>query len=215
MKIISLNIGQRKTIVYNGKEEQTGIYKNPVSTPVLLTSEGVAGDNVVDRRYHGGTDKACYAYGLGAYRYWKTIYPEVEMPFGMFGENLTIDGLDETKLYIGQTFHVGDATLQVSQPRIPGYKLGIRFGDKSIVKRFQQSDFSGVYFRVLEQGAVNVGDKLIEIKTAYPKNIMVAQVYQLFKGGKFDSSLAETALNEPFMSESIKNDIQIKLNKAK
>lgn len=211
MKVVSVNIGQRTTIVYNGKEEQTGIYKSAVKTPIFLGRQGVTADQVVDRRYHGGEDKACYAYSLQAYGYWKEKFSEVEMPPGMFGENLTIDGLDETTLYIGQIFRVGRAIIQVSQPRIPCYKLGIRFGDKRIVKLFQQSDFSGSYFRVIQEGMVAVGDELILQPNSPTRHITVAQVYSLFKGREADENLIQKALAEETLSESIKVDIRRKL----
>lgn len=212
MKIVSVNIGKRTSIVFNGTEVETGIYKHPISS-IFLRVQAVDLDNVVDRRYHGGSDKACYAYGLQAYHYWKTAFPDVEMPMGMFGENLTIDGLNEIELFIGQTFKVGQAIIQISQPRIPCYKLGIRFGDKRIVKQFQQSDFSGVYFRVLQEGQVSANDALVEQETAHKKNITVAQVYSLFKGGIPDPVLVEKALEEPLLSESIKVDIRRKSKK--
>lgn len=210
MRIVSVNIGKRITIVYNGKEEETGIYKYPVEGSIFLGKQGVIDDHVVDRRYHGGTDKACYTYGLQAYAHWKVAFPEVEMPLGMFGENLTIEGLDETKNYIGQVYKVGEAFIQVSQPRIPCYKLAIRFNDKRIVKLFQQSDFSGVYFRVLHEGRVAIGDELVEQENGLAKFITVAQVYQLFKGGGFNPIWLEKALNDPYLSESMKVDLRRK-----
>ncbi len=215
MRVVSLNIAQPKTIVYNGREEQTGIYKVPVNYPVMLTKEGVVDDHVIDKRYHGGSDKACYGYGLPAYHYWKTIYPDMEMPFGLFGENITAEGLNETHLYIGQVFTLGEATIQVSQPRIPCYKLGIRFNDKSIVRRFQQSNFSGVYFRVLKNGHVSSGDEFIFQESDAKKNITVSEVFGLFQGGGLNRKLAETALNEPYLAHSIKTDIRRKMEQLK
>jgi len=213
LKVVSVNIGQRTTIVYNGKEEQTGIFKFAVKSPIFLGKQGVSTDQVVDRRYHGGEDKACYAYSWQAYHYWQYKFPEVEMPLGMFGENLTINGLDETTLYIGQVFRVGRAIIQVSQPRIPCYKLGIRFGDKRMVKLFQQSDFSGIYFRVIQEGMVAVGDELILQTDSPTQNITVAQVYSLFKGREADVFLVQKALAEETLSESIKVDIRRKLGR--
>jgi MOSC domain-containing protein YiiM len=208
LKVVSVNIGERTTIFYNGKEEETGIYKYPVQNPIYIERNGVNGDHVVDKRYHGGVDKACYAYGLNGYDFWKKQFPDLEITYGIFGENLTIAGLDETNLFIGQIFSVGEALIQVSQPRIPCYKLGIRFNDMGMVKQFQQADFSGVYFRVLQDGHVQVGDDLFPEKNISSKNITVAEVYSLFKGVTKDQNLAKKALEDPFLSESIKTNIR-------
>jgi len=208
VKVVSVNIGVRTPIVYNGKNEETGIYKYSSKVPIFLAKSGVKDDHVVDRRYHGGIDKASYAYGLGGYAFWKKQYPEKEMLPGMFGENLTIEGLDETNLFIGQEFRVGGALIQVSQPRIPCYKLGIRFNDMSMVKQFQVADFPGAYFRVLEEGFVKVADEVVLLDPKDIGNITVAQVFSLFRGGTLNVHLIEKALQEPFLSESIKTNIR-------
>ena len=122
MKIISTNIGKPQTIEWRGNQIQTGIYKNSVNHPISLESEDVLNDHVMDRRYHGGTDKACYLYSADHYKMWSELYPDVEMPWGMFGENLTVKGLNEAEINIGDTFQIGNAVVQATQPRQPCFK---------------------------------------------------------------------------------------------
>ncbi len=150
MEIISTNIGQRKTVTLNGKRYETGIFKYSVNHHLQLGKLDVHGDNVIDRKYHGGIDKACYLYSEDHYPYWKNNYPELDWKHGMFGENLTVKNSNEKKIYIGDTYEVGSSIIQVSQPRQPCFKLGIRFKNQSITKKFIDYGYSGVYFRVIK-----------------------------------------------------------------
>ncbi|WP_242093013.1 MOSC domain-containing protein [Aestuariivivens sediminicola] len=158
MKIISTNIAKSRTIIWNGKQETTGIYKAPTEAPIFLGKNDVKGDEVTDRRYHGGEFKACYMYPADQYPYWKALYPQLQWQWGMFGENLTVEGLDETRLFIGDIYKVGGALVQITQPREPCYKLGIRFGNQLIIKQFIDHGYSGTYIRVLKAGYVSIGD---------------------------------------------------------
>src|SRR5690606_29793566 len=127
MKVISTNGGERRSVRWSGKMYETGIFKFPVKEGISLGFSDVVGDAVVDRKYHGGEDKACYAFSKDEYSFWENRYPKIEFTDGMFGENLTIEGLNETELFIGDTFQIGDAIIQVSEPRQPCVKLNIRF----------------------------------------------------------------------------------------
>ena len=127
MKIISTNIGSPVIFSWKGREVATGLFKYPVPSPIMLEKEDVTNDHVIDRRYHGGTDKACYFYSADNYDYWKSLYPKMEMQFGMFGENLTVEGLSEENINIGDVFKIGNAVVQVTQPRQPCFKLNFRF----------------------------------------------------------------------------------------
>ncbi|MDF0715463.1 MOSC domain-containing protein [Muricauda sp. 334s03] len=178
MKIISTNLGGPTKIVWNGKETMTGIYKYPVDKPIYLDTEDVQGDTVVDRKYHGGTYKACYLFSADNYPYWKEKYPLLDWNWGMFGENLTIEGLDESKLRIGSTYKLGTALVQITQPREPCYKLGIRFGNQDILKQFIDHGFPGTYIRVLESGKVIVGDTM-ELVEESKAPLTVQQFYNL------------------------------------
>ena len=177
MKIVAVNVGGKKEILWKGKLIETGIFKYAVEEPVFLDVEHVKDDVICDRKHHGGVDQAVYGYSLKHYQYWKEIYPNVDWQYGMFGENLTIDDLDETQLHVGDRFQVGHAILEVTKPRVPCLKLGLRFNDMKIVKKFWNSTFSGVYFKVLKTGFVRSEDVFIPLKLC-KENPTIAEVYQ-------------------------------------
>jgi MOSC domain-containing protein YiiM len=164
MKIVATNIGKRKKVTWENTKVDTGIFKFPVDVPFFLDVEEVKGDAICDRENHGGIDQAIYGYSLRHYEYWKPLYPDLVWNLGMFGENLTIDDLDERNIYVGDTFKVGEAILEATLQRSPCYKLGIRFNDMTIVKQFWNTTFCGVYFKVLQTGFVKVGDEFCQIK---------------------------------------------------
>lgn len=180
MKISSVNIGVRKEIQWKNSLVTTGIFKYPVKEAISLGLENVANDAVVDRIYHGGFDKAVYAYGENHYAHWQKLYPNLEFNFGMFGENLTISRLCEDQIFVGDTFEVGSAIIEVTKPREPCYKLGVRFGDAKVIKQFWNDNKCGVYFKVLQIGQVRVGDALKLVKH-HAGNLTIAQVYQNIK----------------------------------
>lgn len=204
MKIVSTNIGEARVLEHNGKEVKTGIFKFPVEEGIYLEAEDVVNDNVMDRRYHGGTDKACYLYSADHYKYWQNLYPELDLPWGMFGENLSVEGLHEADVKIGNIYKIGDAVVQATQPRQPCFKLQYRFHDKEIVRKFVDSGFSGVYVRVLENGHVKAGDSmsLIEEKNA----VSIQQVYQWIYAADFNPEVKK-AINDPFIAASCKKDL--------
>jgi len=180
MKVISVNIGEKRTINYKGKIVETGIFKSPVETSIFLGEEDVVNDAVIDRRYHGGTDKAVYAYSKNHYAYWKEIYPDLDWKYGMFGENLTISNLEETEIHIGNQYKLGEAIIEVTQPREPCFKLGLVFNTQKILKQFWNSTMCGVYFKVLQTGNVTVNDTLILIKNC-ETSPTIAEVYSTKK----------------------------------
>ncbi len=160
MKIIATNIARPRTILWNGKEEVTGIYKEPVSTPIHLGKEHVRNDEVSDLSVHGGSYKACYLFASGHYSYWKKRYPHLQWNWGMFGENLTVEELDERELLIGSTYRIGTALARVSEPRQPCYKLGIKFGTQEVLRHFIAHGHPGTYVSILEEGNVHVDDDM-------------------------------------------------------
>ena len=207
MKIISTNIGKPQIIDWRGKEVKTGIYKYSVPHPIFLGEEDVENDHVIDRRYHGGVDKACYLYSADHYKYWQQFYPELEMPWGMFGENLTVEGLHEAEVNIGDTFQIGEVVVQATQPRQPCYKLGIRFGTQKMVRQFVDSGFAGIYVRVLQKGKVKTGD---EVVLADKKDsLSIQKVFELLYLTDFKEEMDnfERAINDPFIAESCRNDL--------
>lgn len=180
MIVKSVNIGEKKTIEYKGKIVETGIFKLPVKNAIFLGEEDVVGDAVIDRKYHGGIDQAVYGYSENHYEYWKKLYPNLDWQYGMFGENLTISNLEETEIHIGNTYQLGEVILEVTKPREPCFKLGLRFGTQAILKQFWNATKSGIYFKVLKTGKVNVGDTLILVKKN-ENSATIAEVYETKK----------------------------------
>jgi MOSC domain-containing protein YiiM len=164
MKIISTNIAKPTTFIWNGKKETTGIYKKPTNKPIYLTKNDVLNDEVSNRLNHGGYYKACYIFSSEQYPYWKSLYPTLDWSWGMFGENLTVSDFDETKVFLGDIYEVGEALVQVAQYREPCYKFGYKFGTQKVLKQFIAHGFGGTYLSILKEGHVAVGDqfKLIE-----------------------------------------------------
>lgn len=183
MRIISTNIGARKEIDWKGKIVTTGIFKFPVTHSIFLDVGSVMGDEISDKKHHGGILQAVYGYSYKHYEYWESLYPKVNFQKGIFGENLTIDDLDETDIHQGDTFKVGEAIIEATVQRNPCMKLGVRFDDMSIVKQFWNTTFCGIYFKVLQTGFVSSGDEFIPIKTC-PENPTIAQLYAAEKISK-------------------------------
>lgn len=212
MQVLSTNIAQIRTIEINGISHQTGIYKKPVSEGIFLERMDVKNDQVIDRKYHGGTDKACYLYAADHYSYWREKYPMPDWSWGMFGENLTIHGMDESQIHIGDEYLIGTALVQVSQPRQPCFKLGVRLGNQEAVNEFWLSSFPGVYVRVLIEGEVKAGDFLI------PKKInenapSITEVFSLFSNRKEDVALYNKVIADHLLAESCRNDLIRKQNR--
>jgi MOSC domain-containing protein YiiM len=207
MQIVSCNIGEPVTLEWRGQLVQTGIFKNGTDDPVFLGLEDVLNDHVIDRRYHGGLDKACYLYSADHYPFWKNKYLNMDWKWGMFGENLTVLGLNESEIRIGDTYRIGAAIVQVSQPRQPCFKLGIRFGDQKVVDDFLESSFPGVYVRVLQSGYVCRGDELVLLERNN-KSLSVSRVFSIFRKNRTNMELIREAIVEPFLAESCRMDIQ-------
>jgi len=176
MKIISTNIGERKEIDWKGKKVTTGIFKYSINEPIFLDVETVKEDTICDREHHGGIDQAVYGYSLKHYDYWKDLYPNLDFEYGIFGENLTIDDLEETELHVGDTFKVGGCIVEVTKPRQPCMKLGVRFNNMKVVKQFWNTSMSGVYFKILQTGSVKTGDEFELIKKC-SENPTIADIY--------------------------------------
>lgn len=206
MKVVSTNVGEKRVVEWRGKPVETGIFKYPVSEGILLEHEDVKGDSVVDRRYHGGIDKACYAYSADFYDYWKALHPELEWDFGMFGENLTVTGLDERAVFIGDIYAVGEALVEVSQPREPCFKLNVRFNSSKTVKEFVAYGRSGTYLRVVKNGWVHPGDEF-KLQKRASSEVSVYDVFQMIYQ-KGNDHLRELALNHTALAISAKEAIR-------
>jgi len=177
MKVISVNLGEKRKIQWKKKLVETGIFKFPVESPIFLDTKDVQQDSVVDRKYHGGIEQAVYAYGENHYGYWRELYPDLDWNYGMFGENLTITHLDETKINVGNIYQLGETKIEVTKPRQPCYKLGIRFNNPKVVKQFWNSTKSGIYFKILETGYVAKNDELILLENDI-ENPTIAEIYK-------------------------------------
>lgn len=174
----------------------TSIFKAPVEGRVAIRGHNFAGDRQSDLTVHGGPYKAVYCYPVEHYRFWGEELPDADLPFGAFGENLTTEGLAEDAVHIGDRYRIGSALLQVTQPRMPCYKLGIRFGRPDMVKRFWQSGRSGIYFSVVKEGDVGAGDG-IEREAAGPEGVSIRDVVRLYRGDEQSQELLERALRAP------------------
>ncbi|WP_222983635.1 MOSC domain-containing protein [Flagellimonas meishanensis] len=193
MKVISANLAKPTKIMWNGEEQYTGIYKYPVDTAIHLKLEAVAHDTIADRRVHGGIFKACYLFASEHYPYWKEKYPNLDWNWGMFGENLTITGLDESQIRIGNIYKLGDALVQITQPREPCYKLGIRFGDQKILREFIDHGFPGTYVKVLKEGEVSAGDSM-ELVEESENPLTIQRFYRLLFDKKKDPEVLKLAI---------------------
>ena len=158
--VVSINVGQPRTVPYEGRTVRTAIFKDPVTSPVRLTRLGFEGDGQADRRYHGGPTRAAYLYPHEHYPHWEPRLGGVPLPYGQFGENLTSLGLLEETVHVGDVYAVGAARIRVASPRGPCFKLGIRTGDPTIVAPFLESGRLGFYLSVLEEGMVAPGDPI-------------------------------------------------------
>jgi MOSC domain-containing protein YiiM len=177
-KVISLNVGLPRTVYFRGQAVTTGIFKEPIKGRIKLRRLNLDGDKQADLTVHGGPDKAVYAYPAEHYDYWKKRLPNMKLPWGMFGENFTTEGLLEDQVNIGDVFRIGSSEVVATQPRMPCYKLGVKFGRMDIVKQFMESKLPGIYFRVLKEGEVGLGDA-IELISRDANNVTVKDLVQL------------------------------------
>jgi MOSC domain-containing protein YiiM len=180
-KVISLNVGLPRTVNFRGQAVTTGIFKEPVKGRIKLRRLNLDGDKQADLTVHGGPDKALYAYPAEHYDYWKKRLPNMKLPLGMFGENLTTEGLFEDQVNIGDVFRIGSSEVVATQPRMPCYKLGVKFGRMDIVRQFMESKLTGIYFRVLKEGDVGAGDE-IELISRDENNVTVKDIVRLVTG---------------------------------
>lgn len=207
MKIFGIAVGQIEEIPYRGKKVKTGIFKKKVSGPIFLGREGLEGDIQADRKNHGGPDKAVYAYSLENLRYWSQLRAEPDYEPGHMGENITLEALDDHAVSIGDRFQMGSAIVEVTQPRVPCFKLGIRMQEPQFVGKFLNSGRTGFYLRVIQEGLIEAGDRVTRIHedalTVSIPNAMKA----LVKGPDQGFWIAQ-ALNVPALSTAWREDLK-------
>jgi len=201
MKVVSLSVGLPREIEVDGWTVLTSIFKAPVDRRLHVTTLNLEGDAQSDLSVHGGIDKAVYAYPSEHYEYWHRELPEADLPWGVFGENLTTEGLIEADVRIGDRFRVGSAEFVVTQPRMPCYKLGIRLGRPDIVKRFLKSGRCGFYFAVTLEGEVGAGDSIERIASAQ-EGLTVADVVNLYTVDSENQELLRRATQSSILPES-------------
>ena len=203
MHVVSLNVGGPREVEWRGRLVRTSIWKEPVQGAVRVTSLNLDGDAQSDLSVHGGPDKAVYAYPAEHYDYWQRELDVDALPWAAFGENLTTSGILEPDIAIGDRVRVGSAELMVTQPRLPCFKLGIRFGRDDMVKRFLQSGRSGFYFTVVREGEITAGDRL-EIAVRDTRGVTVSDMIALETADEPDRDLLRRALETPALPESWK-----------
>lgn len=195
-RVVSVNVGTPQIVQVGDARVLTSIFKVPVEGRVALRGNNLAGDRQADLTVHGGPHKAVYLYPSEHYRYWAGQLPGTDLPFGIFGENLTTAGIEENSVRIGDRFRIGSAVLQATQPRMPCYKLGIRFGRADMVKRFWLSRRPGIYFAVVEEGELAAGDPIEKIGEG-PEDITVGDVVRLFLRDENQPDMLARALKAP------------------
>lgn len=212
MRLISLNVGLPRIVESNGEPVTTGIFKEPKQGSVMLRTLNLDGDRQADLTVHGGVSKAVYGYPVEHYEFWKSELPDMELPFGMFGENFTTEGLLEASLNVGDRFRIGQAELMVTEPRMPCYKLGIKFGRTDIIRKFLQSRRTGFYFAVVEEGEVEAGDE-IELLSRDINDITIADITRLYAFEKDDIDTLRRAVKLEALSESWREYFQKRIHK--
>jgi MOSC domain-containing protein YiiM len=181
MKIISINVSLPRLVSVHGKEVETGIFKKPVSGPILVSKLNLQGDRQADLSVHGGPDKAVYLYSWDNILQWREALQRPDLGPGSFGENLTVEGLGEKEVAIGDEFAIGTAHFVVTQPRLPCFKLALALETPSITKTFLESGRTGFYLRVLQEGALQAGDPIYPLPSREPERVTVAEFVELYR----------------------------------
>lgn len=212
MKIISLNVGLPRLVLRDGEPVSTGIFKAPIAGRVMMRTLNLDGDRQADLSVHGGPNKAVYVYPAEHYEFWKREFPTMDLPWGMFGENFTTTGLLETEINIGDTFRISTGEVMVTQPRMPCYKLALKFGRPDIIKRFLQSERTGFYLAILKEGEVGAGDEFEPVeKDAH--DVRVSDVTRLYTREKHNAELLRRAIEVEALPKSWREHFQNQLEK--
>jgi len=209
MKLLSLNVGRPRQVETSRGPVLTSIWKSPIDGRVGVRRFNVDGDQQADLRVHGGEFKAVYLYPGEHYTFWRGELPGMELPPGMFGENLTSEGMDEQEVQIGDRFRIGTTMLQVTQPRMPCFKLQLKFGRADMVKRFWQSGRSGIYFSIVEEGELAAGDEIVPV-SRMSNGITVGELVRLYRDPDPDPARIQVALDAP-LAGSWKTELRERL----
>jgi MOSC domain-containing protein YiiM len=205
--LISIQVGKPRIVSRgDGQDIATGIFKNPVSGRVRMNALNLEGDQQADLINHGGRDKSVYAYPSEHYPYWAGELPGVALPWGALGENLTVAGLVEQDVCIGDQFQIGTAQVVVTQPRIPCFKLNLKFGRDDMVKRFLGSRRTGFYLRVLREGDVGGGDEIVRTQRD-GNHVPIADMLKIYLGDPDTNGLRERALRVEYLSDAWREEL--------
>jgi MOSC domain-containing protein YiiM len=213
MKLISINVGRPRLVMRAGETVSTAIFKTPVHGRLMLRTLNLDGDRQADLNVHGGPTKAVYAYPSEHYEFWRRELPDTELAWGVFGENFTTEGLTESVVRIGDQFSIGEAVVMVTEPRMPCYKLGIRFGRSDILKRFLASGLTGFYLAVVQEGAVGAGDQINLIRPSEDA-VTVADIVKLYTHDGNDADALRRAIQVKTLPESWRKRFQQQLEKV-
>jgi MOSC domain-containing protein YiiM len=215
MRLVSVNTGLPREVTWHGRSVTTGIFKRPVTGRVSLRQLNLDGDRQADLTVHGGEYKAVYCYPIAHYDYWKRELPRLELPTAIFGENFTTDNMLEDSVHLGDQFSIGSAEVIVTQPRLPCYKLGVRFQSDDMVKRFLASGRTGFYLAVTREGEVGAGDE-IKVIASDPNMVPVSEITRLYVAKRYgddDLTSVQRALRVAALPESWKAYFRDRLQK--
>ncbi|HET9530298.1 MAG TPA: MOSC domain-containing protein [Blastocatellia bacterium] len=212
MRLVSVNVGLPRDVYWQGKTVTTGIFKEPVNSPIMLNTLNLVGDKQADLSVHGGLDKAVYAYPIEHYEFWRGELPDIDFSAGVFGENFTTEGIIEDSVLIGDRYRIGGAEVIVTQPRLPCYKLGIRFGRADMVKKFLASRRTGFYLGVLREGVVEAGNK-IELIGREERTVSVADITRIYALEREDMRTLELAVEVEALPEKWKEYLRKRIEK--
>ena len=213
MKLLPVSVSMGTEVPYMGKTVTTGIFKEPVSGRVMLRSLNLDGDRQIDRRGHGGPFKAACVYTMENYEHWGRELGRSDFSFPQFGENFTVEGMHEDDIHVGDVFRVGQALVEVTQPRVPCYRLGIKMEDPHFPKRFLQSCLVGFYFRVLEEGEVGAAHS-IELVKADPEAVSVRKICHLYYFDRDNVEDCKKAIRIKALSPGWREGFEDRLAKA-
>lgn len=210
MRLVSLNVGLPRILSWKGATFKTGIFKAPVEGRIALRKTNLDDDRQADLSVHGGVNKAVYVYPSEHYGYWRRELPGEELPWGAFGENFTTEGLLEEQVSLGDEYRVGSATVRVTTPRLPCFKLAAKFRRDDMIERFLRSGFSGFYFSVMEEGEVGAGDEITLLGRDDPR-ATIAEVNELYISRSPDLVTLQRALQTKALPESWRERFLAKL----
>ncbi|UPT74619.1 MAG: MOSC domain-containing protein [Elusimicrobiota bacterium] len=213
MEIVSVHVGPAKEVTWRGDTVRTAIWKAPVEA-ARIGPLGLEGDQQADPAVHGGADKAVYAYSADHYDFWKAELPGKDLPYGVFGENLSVAGWDDASACLGDVYRAGEAELVAIQPRLPCSKLGVRFDDPGMVKRFAKSLRLGVYFRVAKPGAVRRLDAFEKL-SEHPVRFPIYDFARLYFDAALSAEKARPALEHPLLNDNWRSMLTERLKKRR